>query len=193
MIPYSTKIKKLYCYVDETGQETRGRFFLVSVIIFEKERDELRKKLKEIEKRSGKQTKKWAKAKLKQREEYIKQIINSDISQNSIYYSYYLNTQAYVDLTIFSTAKAVHNKAKFPYEAIIFVDGLRRTERFRFGAGLRELKVKVKKVRGIKDESDEFIRLADAIAGFVRDGLEKNPAMELLYKKAERNKVIKKI
>jgi len=38
-------VKKLYCYIDETGQDTLGKIFIVSVIITESERDALRKKL----------------------------------------------------------------------------------------------------------------------------------------------------
>jgi hypothetical protein len=30
------KTEKLYCYVDETGQDTMGKFFIVSVVVFEK-------------------------------------------------------------------------------------------------------------------------------------------------------------
>jgi len=29
--------QKLYCYVDETGQDTAGKIFIVSVVIIEKE------------------------------------------------------------------------------------------------------------------------------------------------------------
>ena len=46
--------QKLYCYVDETGQDIGSKFFLVSVVILEKERDEIRQKLRELEKLSGK-------------------------------------------------------------------------------------------------------------------------------------------
>ena len=79
-----------------------------------------------------------------------------------------------------------------PYQATVFVDGLNRTERHRFSAGLRQLRVSVRKVRGLRDQSDEFIRLADAIAGFARDVLEGDQIMKPLYKKAERNRIIQK-
>lgn len=184
--------QKIYCYVDETGQDTEGKLFLVSVVVAEEERDELRENLKEIEKLSGK-NKKWTKAKRIQREAYIRQVIASKAFWGRIYYSLYKDTKAYLDLTILSTAKVVHDKAKKPYQVIIFVDGLNRSERFRFGTGLRRLKVDVKKVRGIRDESDALIRLADAVAGFVRDSLEDDKIMYNLYKQAEKNKIIKKI
>ena len=71
--------QKLYCYVDESGQDTKGKIFLVSVVITGKERDTLREKLKEIEKLSCKRKKKWSKAKRKQKESYVERIIDSKI------------------------------------------------------------------------------------------------------------------
>lgn len=32
--------QKLYCYVDETGQDTEGQIFVVSIVLTGKERDE---------------------------------------------------------------------------------------------------------------------------------------------------------
>ena len=46
--------KKIYCYVDETGQDTMGILFLVSIIVAEGEHDSLRGKLQKIESASGK-------------------------------------------------------------------------------------------------------------------------------------------
>jgi hypothetical protein len=42
----------------------------------------------------------------------------------------------------------------------------------------------VDKVRGLRDESDAFIRLADAMAGFVRDWIEGEADLERLYHEA---------
>jgi len=186
-------MQKLYCYVDETGQDTKGKLFLVSVVITRSERERLRNKLRKIEQVSGKGTKKWTRATRAQRKKYIEFIIIENDFLGNIFYARYSDTRAYVDLTILTTAKALLDKAKPPYETTIFVDGLKRTERHRFAAGLRRLKVKVRKVRGIREQSDEFIRLADAVAGFVRDSLEGDQIMEPLYQKAEQNRVIRKI
>ena len=183
-------MQKLYCYVDETGQDTKGRLFLVSVVIPEKEREFLKAKLETIEKKSKKGVRKWFHTNKERKEVYMKQIIESNLFKDSIFYSKYEESRAYVDLTILTTAKAVLRKAKKPYEATILVDGLGRSERYRFAAGLRRLKIKVRKVRGIRDQSDAFIRLADAIAGFVRDYLEGDKIMKELYKKAAVKSII---
>lgn len=42
------------------------------------------------------------------------------------------------------------------------------------------------KIRGVRDESDEFIRLADALAGFVWDALEGDSYALPLYRAAIR-------
>jgi hypothetical protein len=41
--------QKLYCFVDETGQDTKGESFLVSVIVTEEEYDRVNQVLLEIE------------------------------------------------------------------------------------------------------------------------------------------------
>lgn len=186
-------MQKLYCYVDETGQDTGGKLFLVSVIIPGSQREDLRNKLRKIEQVSGKRSKEWMKTTRTQRKKYMEAVIaDSDFAKN-IFYSKYHDTRAYVDLTILTTAKSLLQKAQPPYETTVFVHGLRRAERHRFAAGLRKLKVKVRKVRGVKGSSDEFIRLADAIAGFVRDGLEEDQIMKFLYERAKQNKIIQEI
>jgi hypothetical protein len=39
-------------------------------------------------------------------------------------------------------------------------------------ASLRQLRIRVRKVRGMKDESSPLLRVADAICGFIRDYME---------------------
>jgi hypothetical protein len=55
------------------------------------------------------------------------------------------------------------------------------------------LNVTVHKVQGRRDESDEFIRLADAMAGFVRDALEGDQQMGVLFERAKRQRLIEEV
>lgn len=41
MMDKKSVTQKLYCYVDETGQDTKGKLFIVVAIVIEKEKDEL--------------------------------------------------------------------------------------------------------------------------------------------------------
>lgn len=49
-----THKQKLYCYVDETGQDTEGQLFLVSVVVTEQEQESFAHELERIEAESGK-------------------------------------------------------------------------------------------------------------------------------------------
>ena len=60
-------MQKLYCYVDETGQDTRGNIFVVSVVVTGSERDVLLKFCEETEEKSRKGKFKWGKAEPKRR------------------------------------------------------------------------------------------------------------------------------
>lgn len=187
---------KIYCYVDETGQDTGGRLFIVAVIIAGQQRDELRQFLQRVERKSRKHHIKWTDAGRKQRQAYIQAILGNPALKGLVNYSRYTDTKAYVDLTILSVAKAIHakmDKIEQPYAANIFVDGMKRSEEHRFAAGLRKLGIKVRKARGLRDQSDEFIRLADSVAGFTRDALEHDDIMEPPFKTAVKAGIITEI
>jgi hypothetical protein len=189
-----SKRQKIYAYVDESGQDTGGEMFFVSVIIAGAERDVLRKHLREIELRSGKREKKWTRSTPLQRRSYLRAVFGLPAFRRRLYFSHYHNTKTYLDLTIFSTAKALidftHHE---PYSAVVTVDGLGKSERHSFAAGLRKLNVAIRKVRGVKDQSDEFIRLADALAGFARDGLSGDDELQEFFQKAKDTEAIREI
>lgn len=102
-----SKKQKIYAYVDESGQDTGGEMFFVSVIIAGAERDLLRKHLQDIELKSGKRDKKWTRSTPLQRESYLRAVFGLPEFHGRLYYSHYQNTKTYLDLTIFSTAKAL--------------------------------------------------------------------------------------
>src|SRR4051794_1657011 len=114
--------KKLYCYVDETGQDTGGAVFFVAVVVSGEDRDTLRRHLHELEERSGKRAKKWSRATSRQRIAYIQGILKHG-GFGTLCFSKFENTRAYVDLTIFSVAKAINAHWSGAYTATILVDG----------------------------------------------------------------------
>lgn len=176
---------KLFAYVDETGQDTKGQLFIVSVVMIRGERDPLRQALQSIEHSSLKRDKKWKKSRPTEREAYMRGILSLEVLHGSLCYSLHRNTTRYVDLTIQSTAQAVLDRLEETDQAIAFVDGLARSERQRFGQRLRRQGIAVDKVRGVKDESDILIRLADALAGFARNGIEgKHTGLQAMYQAA---------
>jgi hypothetical protein len=188
------KTQKLYCYVDETGQDTLGRFFLVAIVITGEERESITHELELIEKETKKGITKWKKTNLQRRVAYMEKIVESNLFFNKINYAAFSGRKDYQELTIIATAKAIISTAPaINYEASVYVDALGGKERVAIAAGLRQRRVKVKKVRGITDESNAIIRLADAVAGFVRDYLEGGENMKMIYKKALKKGLIKKL
>jgi hypothetical protein len=184
--------QKLYCYVDESGQDTTGELFFVVVAILSDDRDDIRRYLTDLEERSGKRARKWSRSTPRQRVAYIQGVL-SRAAFGGLYYSKYQESRAYVDLTILSVAKAINTHTAKPYAATIYVDGLQRTEEHRFARGLRKLRISARKVRGMKDEGDVFIRLSDALAGFVRDALAHDERFAGFYREAMVQKRIQEV
>lgn len=183
---------KVYAYVDETGQDTLGDFFLVAAVVLISGRDELRKDLQEMENQSGRGKSKWTHSNKTQRQKYIELLLNNKKFKKSLFYSVFEGSKAFTDLTILATAWAINTRAVGEYKAVVFIDGLQQSNYPKYARGLRKLNIKTCKVRGLRDGSDEFIRLADSIAGFARDYIEGVEWTKLLYKKAEKEGYISK-
>jgi len=136
--------QKLYCYVDESGQDTKGKF-------------------------------KWGKAEHTRRMDYLKQIFSNSCFKSKLRYTVYKEQVNYDMATIMGIAKAVHFREPKEYTTLVYVDGLTKTKRQEYGSELR-------------DENNALTRLADSIAGFVRDVLGKESEdMEKVFKEAVEN------
>jgi len=187
-------MEKLYVYVDESGQDTRGKLFLVSVVVTGEERDDLRVKLEKIERMSKKGRRKWMKARSEQRLAYIKHVLKFSAFKGKLNYAVYGNTIDYLPRTVLTTARAITVYVKENYKASVFVDGLHKTQTKWFGRELRHLHIKTEKVRGVRrEEADALMRLTDAIAGFVRQAISGRKDMARLLRKAQAGGVIKEL
>jgi len=186
--------QKLYCYVDETGQDTAGKLFIVSVVVAQKDREEIDKILEKIEKETGKGKTKWTRSKKEFKIAYLERVLTNKAFRRKIFHSFSKDTRAYRELTLITIASAITNvKEKDDYKASIFIDGLQRTQIFRVGSGLRKIGVQTQKVRGIRDESSAIIRLADTVAGLVREQAEGIGYAKKLYKIGTDNKCLTKV
>lgn len=185
--------QKIYAFVDESGQETQGAIFLVSVIVTDKEYEFLNQTLLEIEELSKKGQGKWNKTRFEYRLAYIDGVISRIAFEGLIYFSHFANSRAYFDMTVETTANAIECKNQENYPATVIVDGLSGRNIDRFKRGLRNRKINVRKVKGARDESEPLIRLADAIAGFIRDFLEGQEYAQKLYERARQDGIIQEI
>lgn len=96
------------------------------------------------------------------------------ILKEKLRYTVYKEQVNYDMATIMGIAKAVHFKEPIEYTTLVYVDGLSKTKRQEYGSELRKLGVPTRKVQGVtRDENNSLTRLADAVAGFVRDVLDK--------------------
>lgn len=180
---------KLYCFVDESGQDTEGKMFVVSVVVTGSERDELLSLCEKLEQVSGKRKDKWGKAKHERRMRYISDILANKHFKGCLRYAKFRNTRDYDASTVAAIISAVRwKKPSGKYTTLVYIDGLRKTKRHEYGTRLRHLGLPVRRVRGIaRDETNALTRLADAIAGFVRDAIDgKSSEIKVLFHKAKR-------
>ena len=183
---------RLYCYVDETGQDTQGRLFIVSVIV-PQDRDNLLAYIEDWEVRSGKNKFKWGRAVPEKRLEYLKGVFTQSNCPLHIYFSVYRNTREYRDATIATISKAIQSIDNFQqYKFIIYIDALGEKEQRVYGARLHALGIPSRKLKGImRDESNGLIRLADSICGFMRDFIEiGDKKVVSIYEKAVHNGIL---
>ena len=168
------KTQKFYCYVDETGQDTEGELFLVSVVLKDKEQlDALRQKLSKIEKSTNKKFLKWFKTPFVVKEKYLFELTKIKELREAVYYSFYKEGgKEYTPLISLTVAKSIIFQKVKDYEATITIDGLNAAETDKVRRELKRLGVHYRKIRGMKDEQEILLRLADSMAGVLRDCVE---------------------
>jgi len=191
-----TKSHKLYCYIDETGQDTLGAFFIVAIVVTDDQQHELEKSLEAIEQSVGKRTK-WMKTRDKVRAAYGDALTKSDLPAMIFVKTFEPSGRgSFDDLEVLAAAQAissyreVHNIREDEYKLTITVDGLSRTVAARMGSEFRKLGIKPRKIVGKKDESSAVIRLADAIAGLAREAHEGRSEYKKLEAKLKHTKVL---
>lgn len=162
-------MKKVYCFVDETGQDTKGNFFLVSIVLKEKEGlDTLEQKLLEIESSTGRFLK-WKKLSFEDKIIFLDKLKGLTDLKNAIYFSVYKNSMAYTPLISLSIAKAILAQPSKEIITTVTIDGLNDKDRIIVSHELKKLKIRYRKIRGLKDEQSVFLRLAHVFANFLRD------------------------
>jgi len=185
-------MRKIYCFVDETGQDTKGKIFIVSLVVTRKDKIILEKKLEEIEAVSGKNKLKWNRTKVSTRFIYLKLVLKELKGEKILRYSVFKDMHDYDLATIMAISKAFHFGKPKKYKSFIYIDALAKSKKQWYGAELRKLGVSTYKIQGVvKDENNSIIRLADAIAGWVRDAFDGDiPEYKKLFKTATSSKTL---
>lgn len=166
-------MQKLYAYVDETGQDTEGALFVVAVVVTSLQ-EEFRRFVEMLERETGKGRTKWIKTRRASRAAFWRRFAaEASPAWGAIWVGRLVRSREYVPYVIAATAQAILAMAgATDYRVTVLLDGLKWQEQRRFAKGLRERRVKVRKVRGLRGSKDPFLRLADAAAGLARAVLE---------------------
>jgi hypothetical protein len=124
---------------------------------------------------------------------YTNLIFSDDRFKGLLRYAVSRGIKDYDSSTIKAIISAVRwDKPVCKFATLIYIDGLSKTKRLGYGVQLRHFGLPVKKIRGIaRDESNALTRLADALAGFVRDAIDGNSKeISDLFQKAKRDGVL---
>ncbi|MFZ6028029.1 MAG: DUF3800 domain-containing protein [Chloroflexota bacterium] len=159
---------KLYCYADESGQETRGKVFVVSLVVAEQDKDLFATLCQQFEQASGKGTLKWIKAGYKRKLDFAGMILREPCFKGHLFFAVFHDTREFHEATINATACALRRWQGRDYTAMVVIDALPRSLETSTALELRRAGIAVDKVRGLPDHREPLLRLADSICGLVR-------------------------
>lgn len=190
--PIDLKSKRIDLHFDESGQHTRGEFFVIAgVMVAAENTDEARQFYASIEKTSGKGKAKWASAKRDKRLAYLQTAIQKAPSLDvKFFFSIFRQTTDYDGATVEGIARVVHRLQRSVSRIYVHVDGLTEPKCSRYKTRLRQLGCRrVKDVRGIRKRQNEpLIRLADTMAGALGEwDKHKASDLEKIFSEAKQN------
>lgn len=187
------KPKKLYCFVDETGQDAGSQLFIVAAVIAWDDAQALRSSLMEMEKQLKVGSKKWHKLRPASRMEFINAFLREKYPNLKIYFGRFKKPTLYYFPTLEVVEKALGSFTK-PIEAVVSIDGLDSISAKKMTNALRSKHLQLNLVKGWRDESEVLIRLADRWAGCLRQAfIDHNQDCKDLVLRAEKKGILKEI
>jgi hypothetical protein len=163
--------QKLYCYVDETGQDSASDVFILVAIVTDDDQDKLRQAIIEIEEEAGIVNRKWYSSRLERRTHYLNLVLRNKIADGNIFFGVFKKPLPFFLPLVAVLEKAIKIKAESNYTARILVDGIDHQKASELTLALRRQGISLRMARGKQDESEPLIRLADMWAGCIRSGL----------------------
>jgi hypothetical protein len=162
------KKEKIYCYVDETGQDAGSDIFVVVAVIVADNLNAVREQLIEIEKIGKIGSTKWHKLRHKDRIQFLSAILDIKNVEFKIYFGQYKKIVPFFLPLIETIYRSIKNFTVRDSQAIVCVDGIDNKKSTELTLILRSKGIKLKYVRTARDESEPLIRLADRWAGCIR-------------------------
>ena len=185
-----TKSTRIDLFADESGQDTKGKLFVVAVVAVENS-DGFRQHCEDLERSSGKGKLKWGRAQRQKRLVYLRAIISEAPAFGvTLFYSVFRQTTDYDGATIEGIARVIQRLKHLNLH--VYVDGLAKVKQGNYKTRLRRLGCPVRKVSRIaKDENEPLIRLADALAGTSAELLKyQDSELNELFSQAERSSIL---
>jgi len=178
-------MQKVYCYVDESGQDDTSRFFVVVAVVSTRDQETIKQDLERIEQSAGTNRKKWHKVRHANRMRYLALLLEQKIAKGEIYAASYEKPIPYFFALIHLTEKAIKEAVQGAYSARVYVDGIDRQKAKELTNALRTSGISLKLVKSRRDESEPLIRLADMWAGCLRSALLGSKNAQAIWKKAK--------
>ena len=166
---YHPSVQKLYCYVDETGQDTSSDIFVVVAVVSAREQEPFRQALLDIEHLAGTGRRKWHKSRSARRLLYLTLALERHLGRGEIFFGSYPKPLPYFFPLLEVLEQAIRIKAVPPYSARVYVDGIDHKKAAELTNALRLRGISLEMVKGRRDESEPIIRLADRWAGCIRE------------------------
>jgi len=186
-------MRRLFCYVDESGLDARSQWLIVAVVIVGEGRAALRQFCERAESHSGKGRVKWSWAAHAKRLAYIRAVLDEPALRGALWFEKHAKSKDYLGQTVSTIANALQATGLPDYKATILIDGLPATQESLVGRQLRRMGIHLRKVRGLRDESDALIRLADALCGLARGAAEGNKEMRQLLEQGLKTGAVREV
>jgi hypothetical protein len=181
----SIQRQRLYCYVDEAGQDSASGIFVVVAVVSDREQEQLRESLTALERIAKTGGHKWHKTRPSHRLRYLALALERKVCAGEVFFGTYPKEIPYFVPMIDAIEYAINEKAVAPYQARVFIDGIDRKKATELTNALRVRGISLQLVQSRCDESEPAIRLADMWAGCARAAaLGKSDEREVL-KRAE--------
>ena len=170
--------ERYHIFVDETGQHSRGEYFLVcAVAVPTIDLDRVRQEVSALEARIGPSLQKWVHSTIQRKRRYLDEIRGLAEGLAPIHYRNHFGGTDYVAWAGELIADAI--LARVPEAQVtVVVDGYNANECRTVQTALKAKSIRWAKVRGARDESEPMLRLADSLAGYLGDVHRRKPYVE---------------
>ena len=155
--------QKLYCYVDESGQDPQSAFFVVVTVVTDEEQQAFRQELSTVERQARTGYRKWHKSRPERRLRYLELVLHQGVAKGEVFFGHYQKPLPYFFPILDVLEQAI--------TARVHIDGIDRKKAAELTNALRARGISLGLVRSARDESESIIRLADMWAGCIRAAL----------------------